>query len=556
MWRGHWLLVAVLACNTQDQHQGSGSGGVGGPDGGDGGTAQALDPGRKEMHRLNSSEYNATVQDVLGTRLEPATGSWRGGELAGFDNMAAVLGVDETQYDRYFNAARDLAADVLASEKLRGRFVSCAIGAAGCAASSIGAAGQRIFRRPLDADELRTYQRVYDGARELGDDEVAALTLTVQALLSSAEFLYRIEIDQHPESTESHPLGSFELASRLSYFLWSSAPDDALLAAATDGSLTQSATLSAVVDRMLDDPKSQRLVTNFAGQWLGARQVFSHPVDPKFIEWSPYVAQAASKEMLLYFSDFLTSGRSWFEFPKADINFVDEALAYFYGIDRTSSEVGSFQRVEFHGDRRAGFFGLAGFLALSSFDRRTSPSRRGHWIAGNMLCEEPPPPPPSVPQLDAENGDAGPDASSANVRQSLEAHRKKASCAACHALFDAYGLALEQYDAIGLFRSSYEDGTPVDASVTLPSSSTHPEAVTINGLDGLSNAVSTDPAFGACLGRKLFTYGLGRPTTESDEPHLRRAFDEWLSPGQTPSIRRLIHALISTDAFRFRRGGG
>jgi hypothetical protein len=549
---GRWLLVAVLACNTPAPLHSS----AGNTDGGDGAAAQALDPGRTEMHRLSSSEYNATVQDVLGTKLEPATGTWRGGELAGFDNMAAVLGVDETQYDRYFNAAHDLAADVLASEALRSRLVSCALGAAGCAASNIEAAGLRIFRRPLDADELKTYQGVYDAARKLGDDDVAALTLTVQALLSSAEFLYRIEIDPHPESTESHPLGSFELASRLSYFLWSSAPDDALLAAAADGSLTQPATLAMVVDRMLDDPKSQRFVANFAGQWLGARQVFSHPVDPKLTAWSPFVAEAASKEMLLYFSDFLTSGRSWFEFPEADINFVDETLAFFYGIDRTSTEIGAFQRVEFHGDRRAGFFGLAGFLALSSFDRRTSPSRRGHWIAGNMLCEEPPPPPPSVPQLDTEAGDAGADASIANVRQSLEAHRKQPSCAACHALFDAYGLALEQFDAIGVFRSTYEDGTPVDASVTLPASPTHPEAQTINGLEGLSHAVSTDPDFGACLARKLFTYGLGRPTTDSDEPHLRRALDEWLTAGQTPSIRRLIHALISTDAFRFRRGGG
>jgi len=548
------LLPSTVACNTAGQPGGSA---LGSSDGGAdaAGTVQRLDPGRKDIHRLNSTEYNATIQDVLGTKLQPANGSWRGGELAGFDNMASVLGVDEAQYDRYFNAAKDLATEALASEKLRGRFVSCALGDAACVGSNIGAAGLRLFRRPLGAEELQTYQRVYDAARQLGDDDPTALTLTLQALLSSAEFLYRIEVDQQPESTDAHPLGSYELASRLSYFLWSSAPDDPLLQAAADGSLTQPATLSAVVDRMLDDPRSERLVANFAGQWLGAREVLSHPVASKFYEWSPQIAHAASQEVLLYFSDFLKSGRSWFEFPKSDVNFVDVALAYFYGIPTTSPDIGIFERVEYHDDRRAGFFGLAGFLAVSSFDRRTSPSRRGRWIASNLLCTDPPPPPPNVPKLEREEQDAG-DSSKLNVRQTLEQHRKNPGCAGCHALFDAYGLALEEYDAIGLHRSTYEDGSPVDVSVTFPPSDSHPAGLTFEGLDGLSQAVSTDPQFGECVAKKLFTYGLGRSITESDEPHLQRAQEEWLTAGQTPSIRRLIHALISSEAFRFRRGGG
>ena len=224
------------------------------------------------MHRLNSAEYNATVQDVLGTTLQPANGNWRGGELDGFDNIASVLGIDETQYDRYVEAAAALATEFMASEDLRDRFVSCDLSVPACARSSIQVAGVRLFRRPLTPDELQTYQRVYDSARALGDDESAAFTLTLQALLSSAEFLYRIEIDPRPDSTEPHPLGPFELASRLSYFLWSSAPDAALLASAFDGSLTEPATFSSVVDRMLDDPKSERFVTNFAGQWLCARE--------------------------------------------------------------------------------------------------------------------------------------------------------------------------------------------------------------------------------------------------------------------------------------------
>jgi hypothetical protein len=515
------------------------------------------------MHRLNSTEYNATVQDVLGTTLQPANDSWRGGELAGFDNIASVLGVDEAQYDRYLSAAQALATELLASEKLRARFVSCQLSDSACAPSSVAAAGLRVFRRPLEPDELQTYQRVYDAARALGDDESASLTLTLQALLSSAEFLYRIELDPQPESMQAHPIGSYELASRLSYFLWSSAPDDALLQSAADGSLTQSATLSATVDRMLDDPKSQRLITNFAGQWLGARQVPSHPATPQFYQWDPIVALSASQEMLSYFGDFLQSGRSWFEFPTADVNYIDGGLATLYGIPTNLAGVETPNRVEYHDDKRAGFFGLAGFLALTSLDRRTSPSKRGHWIAGNFLCAEPPPPPANVPQLDADpDADAGADAgvdagvaATLNVRQALEKHRANPGCAACHALFDPYGLALEEYDAIGVYRSTYDDGTPIDTSTTLPPSAAHPNGLTFQGLAGLSQAVATDPAFGECLAKKLFTYGLGRVPTPSDDPYFQQAQQEWLAAGQTPSIRRMIQALIATDAFRSRRGG-
>jgi hypothetical protein len=515
-----------------------------------------LDPGKKELHRLNTAEYNATIQDVLGTTLQPANASWRGGELGGFDNIASVLGVDEAQYDRYFQAAQGLATEVMADEALRGRFVSCELGDPSCIEASIEALGLRLFRRPLEPDELTTFRRVYESARALGDDESASLKLTLQALLSSAEFLYRIELDAEPASTRAHPLGAFELASRLSYFLWSSAPDDALLAAAANGSLTQLDSLSSAVDRMLDDPKAERFVTNFAGQWLGARQVPSHPAIAKFYQWTPRVALAASREMLLFFGDFLQTDRSWFDFPTADFNYINGELAYVYGIPTELTGFDVFERVEFHDDERAGFFGLSGLLALSSLDRRTSPSRRGRWIASNLLCADPPPPPANVAMLDAEK-DSGSGGSSAapNVRERLEQHRHDPECATCHALFDPYGLALEEYDAIGVYRATYEDGAPLDVSVTLPPSDAHPEGLAVTGLSGLGQALSTDPRFGECLAKKLFTYGLGRTIAASDEPHLQQAQKEWLSDGQTPSLRRLIHALVATEAFRARRGG-
>ena len=509
------------------------------------------DPGSKAMHRLSSSEYNATVQDVLGTKLEPATANWRGGELGGFDNIASVLSVDEAQYDRYFETARALAVELMASESQRARFTPCVLSTPDCVRSSIELAGLRIFRRPLEPSELLTYERVYQTARGLGDDESDAFTLSLSALLSSAEFLYRIELDPEPDASEPHPLNAFELASRLSYFLWSSAPDDALLQVATAGELSSPAQVQAAVDRLLDDPKSERFISSFAGQWLGARQVLSHPTLPRLYDWTPDVARAAGQEMLLYFEDFLRNDRSWFEFPLSDFNYADRILAKFYAIPVKLPDFGPLERLEFHEDQRAGFFGLAGFLAISSFDRRTSPSKRGDWIARRLLCAELPKPPPDVPQLDSETEDT----STLNVRQRLERHRVDPSCSACHALFDPYGLALEQFGPIGLYRSSYEDGTPVDASATLPPSAAHPDGLAIEGLPGLARAVAEDPRFGRCLATNLLNYGLGRVITLNDEPHLQAALDGWLAAGQTPSIRRLIQALVATDAFRSRRGG-
>lgn len=565
-WRGRRTVelacaataLAALACASSEPPEhataAAGAPSVGGSAAAGSESLQpTLDPGRKEMHRLNSTEYNATVQDVLGAALQPASAAWRGGELAGFDNIASVLGMDEAQYDRYFKSAQALAVEVMADAKQRSRFIACSAADAECVQASIAAAGLRVFRRPLAADELATYHGVYSAARELGDDGESAFTLSLQALLSSAEFLYRIELDPQPDSLQAHPLTDYELASRLSYFLWSSAPDDELLQAADAGKLTQPAELALLVEQMLMDPKAERFVTNFSGQWLGARQVPSHAALPKFYLWTPRVARAASQEMRLFFAEFLHADRSWFEFPTADVNYVDAELALLYGIPTEMTGFGTFERVEYSADQRRGFFGLAGFLALSSLDRRTSPSKRGHWIAGNLLCQEPPPAPPNVAMLDSEGPSSGSQA--ADVRARLEEHRREPSCAACHALFDPYGLALEEYDPIGVYRSTYDDGTIVDASVTLPASELRPEGAPLEGLAGLASALASDPRLGHCLAEKLLTYGLGRVVGGDDASHLQRAEQAWLTPGETPSVRRLIQALVATDAFRLRRGG-
>jgi hypothetical protein len=512
-----------------------------------------IDPGTKGVHRLNTAEYNATVQDVLGTQLAPATVSWRGGELGGFDNMAAVLGVDADQYQRYFDAADQLAEDVFGKDNLRAKLVPCATqDDPACIKTIAENAGLRIFRRPLSAEEVTTYGKVYSAARAQGDDHDASAKLLVQALLSSAEFLYRVELDPTPGSAAKHPLNAYELASRLSYFLWSSAPDDQLLGAAANGSLTDDRVLSEAVSFMLGDPRSNRFVSNFAGQWLGARRVIDHPTSPEvYPAWSAQIAAAASEEMYLYFNEFLRSGRSWLDFMKADINFVNAPLAAFYGNGMSAPASGT-AKLENVNDGRSGFVGLVGFLAMSSPDRRTSPTLRGAWLLRNLMCTIPPDPPPNIPVLEAK----GDDTASTNVRDVLEAHRSNPACAACHNLFDPFGLALEQFDGIGKFRTTYTDGSTIDPKTALVPSASYPAGLEMTGLSGAADAVTQNPEFATCISQKILTYSLGRLLVDTDQPYLALVNKEWLKQGDTPSVARLIQGLVKTETFRFRRGEG
>jgi hypothetical protein len=312
---GAALFCGALACNGQigdasgltdpplagaaGSGSNPGTAGTGSNTGTAGTMGAPLDSGSKGVHRLNSTEYNNTVADVLGTKLQPANSSWLGGEIGGFDNIAAVLDVDEAQMQRYFDTAGQIADDVFAAADLKAKIMTCATTDAACVQGIIGTTGKRLFRRPLSTDEITTYNKVYAKARELGETHEGSIKQVLRALLSSGEFVYRVEIDPNPTSTASHPLTAYELASRLSYFLWSSAPDDTLLAAAGDGTLMNEATIRTTVDRLLADPiKGQRFVENFAGQWLGARKLPNHAIEAGvYPDWNAAMAQSLTKEM-------------------------------------------------------------------------------------------------------------------------------------------------------------------------------------------------------------------------------------------------------------------
>jgi hypothetical protein len=542
----------AVACTGMMEGEVNGGGAAAG-NGGTGNTAGATGaggmimtaPSYKAIHRLNRNEYNATVADVLGTALKPANGSWFDGEINGFDNMAAVQTVDTDQYQRYFDAAGTLAEDVFAKPELKSKFVGCTTADDACVGSVIDKMGLRLFRRPLAANEVATYKKVYAAATQQGENHDGSLKQVLRALLASSEFLFRMEFDANPNSEEKHPLSSYELATRLSYFLWSSAPDEALLTAAADKSILNDAAITAVVDRLLADPiRERRFVENFYGQWLGARRVAEHAVAPDIYKsWNPELASSLAQEMYSYFDDFLQKDRSWLQFLTEDVNFVNAPLAQLYGLPAPAAAGMVETRVTT--DKRRGFLGLGGFLAQSSLDRRTSPTLRGRWVMINLLCTHPPAPPQDVPKIEVAAGMT--DLSKGNVRAVLEKHRTDPNCANCHKLFDPYGIPLEQFDGIGAYRTTYADGSAIQTDTELLDG-TH-----VANADEMVEKLSQEPLFKQCIADNMYSYGLGRVVTEKDRSALDVIQTSW-NGGGTPTIRRLIQAIVLADGFRSRSG--
>jgi hypothetical protein len=279
---------------------------------GSGGLAEFV-PVPSDARLLVPREYAATTNDVLGTALPASHGVYsRMSEVEGFDNNWAANGVDGNVYEQYFDAAEQLADSVFASEALRARFVICAAADAACARDIIDRGGLRLFRRPLLDGERASYEAAYASARTRGVSHDGALKEVLTALLASAAFVYRFELlPESPSASAVQPLSQYDLATRLSYFLWSSAPDDALLDAAQNDQLSTEAQLSASAQRLLDDPKAKRFADSFGSQWLRSSRLPNHAVNPDFYPWSRPVADAATAEMNAWFAACSSRERPW-----------------------------------------------------------------------------------------------------------------------------------------------------------------------------------------------------------------------------------------------------
>ncbi len=403
----------------------------------------------------------------------------------------------------------------------------------------LGPFAYRAWRRPVEPAEIDRLVGLYTFSRAQGDGFAAAVKLAMKAVIVSPRFLFIGDFPAAPDrSSEPQRVDEYTLASRLSYFIWSSLPDDELLGLAARGQLR--ANFAVQVRRMLASPKAHALVENFAGQWLQIRSLETFQPDKKlFPDFDPALRSAMQRETEMFFEHVMKEDRSVFDFLTGDYTFVNGRLAKLYGIAGINGD--EFQQVSLAGTPRRGVLTQASVLTLTSNPTRTSPVKRGKWVLENLLGTPPPPPPPTVPSLDdASRQLAG------TLRQQMEQHRSNATCASCHARMDPIGFSLENYNAIGAWRDQ-DGGSPIDASGKFATGDA------FDGAPGLATLLATKrrQEYLHCLAEKMLTYGLGRGPEYYDRP----AIDAIMQAMEKNQDRfsSLILAVAESFPFQMRR---
>jgi hypothetical protein len=410
-----------------------------------------------------------------------------------------------------------------------------------CVEKIVSNLAHRAYRRPVTKAEVASLMKFVGMAKAQGQSTEQGIQLALEAVLVSPEFLFRIERDPKPTDPEAtHRLSDVELASRLSYFLWSSMPDAELQAVAESNKLHEPAVLDAQLKRMMTDKKAAAFADNFAGQWLEVRNLDEITPDPKkFPAWTPELKEDFRTETRLFFQYVLSENRPISEFVQAKYSFLNENLAKFYGVPNVKGP--DFRKVELDTDQRGGILTQGSVLAVSSYPNRTSPTIRGKYILNNLLGSPPQPPPPDVPVLD--DSKVGTDVS---LRKQLEAHRSNAVCASCHAKMDVLGFGLENYDAIGKWRTA--DGKfPIDVGGTMPNGKSFATAAGMRAI-----LIESMPEVARCMTEKIMTYALGRGI----QPYDKRAVDEMQKKLAADGYRfqSLIHEVVTSLPFQSRRG--
>ena len=410
-----------------------------------------------------------------------------------------------------------------------------------CAKQILASLARRAYRRPVDRHDVSALMTVYESGRTQGGFE-HGIERAVRALLVSPSFLFRIE--QDPEGASegfSRPISDIELASRLSFFLWSSLPDEELLGAAEQGTLRNPGELDRQVRRMLADARSLALVENFAGQWLELRKVAKvKPDEVLFPEFDDDLRYGMRRETELFFADILRNNRSILDLLDSDRTFLNERLARHYGIETVHGS--QFREVRLPDSRRGGLLGQASVLTVTSYPNRTSVVIRGKWVLENLFGIPPPPPPPDIPELE----EAAHDGEELTLRKMMTLHSQNPTCASCHVRMDPIGFALENFDAIGRWRD--KDGTAlIDASGELPG------GIAFEGPADLKHVFATDlrDAFARTVTEKLLTYALGRGLEYYDRPTVRSIVRE--ANGSGYRLADLIVGVIRSMPFQMRR---
>lgn len=527
--------------------------------------AAPSDPGPSIVRRLDRSEYNRTIHDLLGIDFDAAAAVGMTDEATGgFDNLAEALDLPPSLMEKYFTAT-DKVLDLLfglneqggplppndpAAKKAESLRKAVFVVESGAGLSKRNAARQviahflrRAYRRPVEDDEVGRYLKLFDRADAKGEPFDDGVRLMLKAALVSPHFLYRIERDRAPAgSKDAYPVSDHELAVRLSYFLWSSAPDEELSGLADQGKLSDPNELHRQVARMLKDPKARALTDNFGAQWMQLRKLAdARPSTEFFPTFNQAMRQAMYDEAATFFDKLREEDRPILDLLDADYTYVNEDLAKHYGIPGVVGK--EMRRVSLPPDaHRGGLLGMGAILALTSHTSRTSPTMRGKWVLEVVFGTPPAPPPPNVGTID-DHQNKGKEPKT--FRELLAQHAHEPSCAACHAKIDPLGFALENFDAVGHWRETAND-RPVDASGRLPTGET------FVGVPGLKQILlSRRDQFVRNLAEQMLIYALGRELEDCDD----RAVTAIVADLKKNDYRfsALVLGVVDRFAFRHRR---
>jgi|SRR5450432_200884 len=508
------------------------------------------DPGRVTVRRLNRAEYDNTVHDLLGTAQTPgATTFPDDAPQLGFDNNGDLQTLSPEQLTLYQTAAESLAAEAMTvGSAERSKIVTCDLttGTA-CAQTLINNFGLLAFRRPLTTTEVGNYVTLMATAAKAGATSDEQFRTVLEAFLQSPNFLFRPEFDSSVTSMTPHLLSPYETASRLSYAIYRSMPDQTLFAAAAAGTLAQVSDIQTQVQRMLADPKGVFAQT-FASQWLGLGAVTTQSFDSTlFPEFNASLASSMGGEVLDFFNEFLQQNEPVSQLLTANFSYIDKNLASLYGISAPTG-TGLTRTTLSNPQRAGGLLTMAGVLSVTSYPVRTSVVKRGAWVLSQLLCAPVPAPPPNIPPFPTGAITAG------TQKEILAMHRTEPACAACHDSMDNIGIAMENYDAVGAYRTM-ENGIAIDASGAFEGGIADPSGVPgapFTGAVQLAATVAADPRFTPCVAQNALGYALGRTLTTSDAPYLA---DITTAPqGATIGVRDVLMNVVASDVFRMRRG--
>jgi hypothetical protein len=497
------------------------------------------DPGRVVMHRLNEFEYNNTIRDLFETAIRLPEAFPPDDAAFGFDNVAATLSLTDTHVGYYLDTAKALATEALSATR-RAKLVSCDLKAQPepCVTSTLQSFLPRAWRAPATGDDVAALVELYRANRAQGSSEDESLGRVLQAVLTSPRFLFRIERNKSDGAAGPRALDGYELASRLSYFLWSSMPDNALFDAAATNRLSSVSDIRAQVTRLLADPKAKAL-QNFGEQWLSVRNLQNVAPDKKlFPAFDEELRAAMRQETMLLFDDLISGKEALDKLLTSNFTYLNDRLAKHYGLPAVGSTTPV--RTMLPADsKRGGLFTQAGWLTVYARPNETNPVKRGNWILDQTMCIEIRPPMFVV-------GEEPEKLPGQTRRESLAAHVSQPVCAACHKLMDPPGLALEQYDAVGSFRTQ-------DNNVAIRVDGALADGTAFTDAADMAKKIASKPEFPRCVARHTFIYALGRGDRPGslDAQVIDDATASFVGAGQ--KFPTLLEAIATSDVFRKRQ---